>query len=276
MLKQNLKINVDFFKDLISLEKLKLRGELHSIEFDAFAGTPKLNELDLSNCRIKDISMDAFIGCKNLKIINLSNNNISYLPSGIFDDQNHLEEIYLNDNQLKTLPKTFFQQKRLILARLHNNPWKCSCDMFNWKAKITNQEKIATSERCINDFVSGNKLSCRNIKNFKFNKKLAPRCDNFKGRSVYYVIRKQIQCNKKRTIPQQRIPHWLKIEEDIQRKTKFLEPKTNSRTTWQLEKAIRNHIETNIHENSLKYQVFRNFVNKNSLNNTVVELSNDT
>lgn len=274
------------------MEKLKLRGELGSVEFDAFTGLSLLEELDLSNCRIQDISMDAFIGCKNLKIINLSSNNISYIPPGLFDDQQNLEEIYLNDNQLKSLPKTFFQQKRLQLARLNNNPWKCSCDMANWKPKITNQEKTPNVERCINDFF-GKKISCRQVKNFKFNKKLAPRCDNFKGRSVYYVMRKQMQCNKKyidlrassTSSTRQRIPHWQKVEE---RKQRTLKPSYNitnnplqNRMIWQLQKQekIKNTL-NDMHENSLRYQVFKSikFEEKSKVNGTFhdVELSNDT
>ncbi|XP_065358739.1 toll-like receptor 3 [Calliphora vicina] len=288
-------LDQNIFKDLTSLEKLRLRGQLGRVEFDAFAGLSQLEELDLSNCHINDISMDAFIGCKNLKIINLSTNNISYIPPGLFDDQQSLEEIYLNDNQLKALPKTFFQQKRMLLARLNNNPWKCSCDMANWKAKITNQEKALVTERCINDFLTGKKLSCRNIQNFKFNKKLAPRCDNFKGRSVYYVMRKQMQCNQKyldlraAASSRQKIPHWRKIEERMQRtlKTPANTLKTDSnnhlqnRKMWQLQKQekIKNTL-NNMHENSLRYQVFKTtvFDEKHQINATIngVELSNDT
>ncbi|XP_046812565.1 toll-like receptor 3 [Lucilia cuprina] len=286
-------LDQNIFKDLTSLEKLKLRGQLGSVEFDAFAGFSELKELDLSNCHIKDISMDAFMGCKNLKVINLSTNNISYIPPGLFDDQQSLEEIYLNDNQLKALPITFFQQKRLLLARLNNNPWKCSCEMMNWKAKITNQEKAPPTERCINDYFSGKKLSCRNIQNFKFNKKLAPRCNNFKGRSVYYVMRKQMQCNQKyidlraTASTRQKIPHWQKIEERKQRKSPQNPLKTNSnnhlqnRMMWQLQKEekIKNTLK-NMHENSLRYQVFKTikFDEKNEINATSneVELSNDT
>lgn len=253
------------------MEKLKLRGEVDKVEFDAFAGFSQLEELDLSQCRIKDISMDALIGCKNLRIINLSKNNISYIPPGLFDDQQSLEEIYLNDNQLRTLPKTFFQQRNLLLARLNDNPWKCSCDMFNWKAKITNQETSGTTERCINDYLSGKKLSCRKLYNFKFNKKLAPRCDNFKGRSVYYVMRKQLQCNKKyidlRTIntAQQRKPHWLKMQERKEKisseKSQLIENSNHrlqNRMMWQLQKheKIKNTLK-NIQENSLTYQVLK-------------------
>lgn len=275
------------------MEKLKLRGELGRVEFDAFAGLSQLEELDLSNCHIKDISMDAFIGCKNLKIINLSQNLISYISPGLFDDQQSLEEIYLDNNQLKTLPKTFFQQKKLLLARLNNNPWICSCDMNNWKAKVTNQEKGPYTQRCVHDFLTGEKISCHGTKSFKFNKKLAPRCDNFKGRSVYYVIRKQMQCSKKyvqmRSLAsQKKIPHWLKVEEDKQRAnknsskiSKISNKHIENRVTWQLqrpERRIKNSLK-NSNENDLIYQLhkIKSFDGtKQTYNKNEDDLSNDT
>ncbi|XP_073822727.1 uncharacterized protein [Musca autumnalis] len=264
----NLEQNI--FKDLISLQKLKLRGDVNSLEYDAFSGISQLEEVDLANCQINEISMDAFVGCRRLRLVNLSHNNISYIPPGLFDDQPNLEEVYLNNNQLRTLPKTFFQLKRLNVARLSENPWKCSCDMSNWKAKITNQEKAPQTERCINDYFSGKKLSCRKFNSYKFNKQLAPRCDNYNGRSVYYVLRKQLQCrakyiqSKKPVSQNNSVPHWRKLEErerlQNNRRNNRLESSNNSpllnRMMWQLQKEEKVRMSlSNLRENSLEHQI---------------------
>lgn len=267
------------------------------MEFDAFSGLSNLEELDLSNCQINDISMDAFIGCKRLHIINLSYNNISYITPGLFDDQPNLEEIYLNNNQLRTLPITFFQQRSLMVARLSDNPWKCSCDMANWKAKITNQEKAPSTERCVNDYFSGKKLSCRRFKSYKFNKQLAPRCENFNRRSVYYVMRKQMQCGpkyiqlKSRSAQNQLLPHWRKMEEreqllkSIREDPSQLDDATSNhlrnRMIWQLQRQEK--VKTtlsNTHENSLAYQISkRSKVKENpfdfSNNSKLADVPND-
>ncbi|XP_013102275.2 toll-like receptor 13 [Stomoxys calcitrans] len=260
----------NIFKDLISLQKLKLRGEINSLEFDAFSGCSELSELDLSHCQINDISMDAFMGCKSLRMINLSHNNITYITPGLFDDQPNLEEIYLNNNHLKTLPKTFFQQRKLMVARLSENPWKCSCDMANWKAKITNQENVPPTERCINDYFSGKKLSCRKFSNYKFNKQFAPRCQNFNGRTVFYVLRKQMQCGtqylqlKNRvSSSNHRLPHWRKMEARLRTSKNNLTEQPydegsnplSNRMLWQLQKQEKVQATLrNLHENSLDYQ----------------------
>ncbi|XP_075149216.1 uncharacterized protein LOC142223241 [Haematobia irritans] len=273
----------NIFKDLVSLQKLKLRGEINSLEYDAFSGFSELSELDLSNCQINVISMDAFIGCKRLRIVNLSYNNISYIPPGLFEDLPNLEEVFLNSNHLRTLPKSFFQQRKLMLARLSENPWKCSCDMANWKAKVTNQERVPSIERCINDYFSGKKLSCRKFSNYKFNKQLAPRCENVNGRSVYYVLRKQLQCGTKyiqmkaKNSSNHRLPHWRKLEERERIAKKNHEnnnPLTN-RMIWQLQRQDKVKATLrNIHENSLDYQII-NVLNNTRTESTAAEIQND-
>lgn len=274
---------------MISLRKLKLRGKIYSIEFDAFSSLTEMEELDLADCHINDISMDAFIGCKKLRVVNLSSNNISYIPSGLFDDQSQIEEIYLNNNQLITLPNTFFQKRMLMVARLTNNPWKCSCDMANWKTKITNQEPAPITERCINDFLTGKELSCRKFRSYKFNKKLAPRCENFNGRSVYYVLRKQMQCGSKyiesktHVSANRRVPHWRKLEKSqrVPNKREHLARVNNStypqnRIVYQMQRQekIRNTLTNKHDDNTLKYQLSKMF-NQNEDNTSILKMTED-
>uniref|UniRef100_A0A1A9W5K1 LRRCT domain-containing protein n=1 Tax=Glossina brevipalpis TaxID=37001 RepID=A0A1A9W5K1_9MUSC len=255
-------LDQNIFKDLLSLEVLKLHGEIRSVEFDAFSDLSNLRELDISNCQLREISMDALMGCKYLHIINLGYNNLSYIPPGLFDDQLSLEEIYLNNNQLKFLPNSLFQHRKLKLLRLNNNPWKCNCEMSSWKAKITNQEKGLNTERCINDYLTGKKLSCRKIDGYKFNHKYAPRCENYKGRSVYYVLRKQIECGpikimhlRRNGTTVQRIPHWRKMQERRQLyKDRLNNKNANSNLLlWRLEKTRNNDFKKFVDQQATSY-----------------------
>uniref|UniRef100_A0A1B0G2M8 LRRCT domain-containing protein n=1 Tax=Glossina morsitans morsitans TaxID=37546 RepID=A0A1B0G2M8_GLOMM len=258
-------LDQNIFKDLLSLEILRLHGEIRSVEFDAFSDLSNLKELDVSNCQLREISMDALMGCKYLHAINLGHNNLSYIPPGLFDDQFSLEEIYLNNNQLKSLPNSLFQQRKLKLLRLNNNPWKCNCEMSTWKAKITNQEKGTNIERCISDYLTGKKLSCRKVDGYKFNHKYAPRCENFKGRSVYYVLRKQMQCGPIKIMrlhrngtTTQRIPHWRKLQERRQLYKDRLNSKNanSNQLLWQLEKntkARNNELKKSFEQQAIIY-----------------------
>ncbi|XP_053961152.1 insulin-like growth factor-binding protein complex acid labile subunit [Anastrepha ludens] len=222
----------NMFKGLTALEQLRLRGSIRTIEFDAFAGLIKLRELELSHCGIQEISMDALMDCRSLEVLDLSYNNISYFPPGLLDDLLNLEEIYLQGNQLRTLPITFFLRPKLRLARLSENPWHCSCDMYNWRPKITNQERGPRTKRCITDYQTGKQISCRRVDSYVYDNRYAPRCSNHNERSVFYVLRKQLKCGPGRVVRtnaqqhsrthnsvlpkqiiRQQVPHWRKIEQ---------------------------------------------------------------
>uniref|UniRef100_A0A034VCG2 Leucine-rich repeat-containing protein 4B n=1 Tax=Bactrocera dorsalis TaxID=27457 RepID=A0A034VCG2_BACDO len=236
----------NMFKGLTALEKLTLHGNIRSIEFDAFASLHKLRELELSHCGIQELSMDAFIDCRALEVLDLSYNNISYFPPGLLDDQPHLEEIYLQGNRLRTLPHTFFLRPKLRLARLNENPWECSCEMYNWRPKITNQVRGPRTKRCITDYTTGKQISCRRVDSYVYENRYAPRCSNHNERSVFYVIHKQLNCAPGRVVltkkqqhthtPQhnsilsrpggkQPMPHWRKIE---QSKLKLMQNKNQT------------------------------------------------
>lgn len=172
--------------------------------------------------------MDAFIDCRALEVLDLSYNNISYFPPGLLDDQPNLEEIYLQGNRLRTLPHTFFLRPKLRLARLSENPWECSCEMYNWRPKITNQVRGPRTKRCITDYTTGKQISCRRVDSYVYENRYAPRCSNHNERSVFYVIHKQLNCAPGRVVltkkqqhnsilprpsGKQPVPHWRKIEQ---------------------------------------------------------------
>lgn len=101
-------LNQKVFKGLKSITKLTMQGAIRRIEFDAFAEMPKLKELFLSKCGIREISMDIFYGIRNLEIVDLSSNELFYLPNGLFDEQKRIKEIHLQNNLLTDLPARFF------------------------------------------------------------------------------------------------------------------------------------------------------------------------
>ncbi|XP_017152649.1 platelet glycoprotein V-like [Drosophila miranda] len=209
------------FKGLYSLEFLKLRGKIHSIQFDVFAGMEHLRELDISQCGVSELSMDALMGVKRLKFLSLSHNNLTNIPHGLLDDQQRLEEVQLQGNQLKTLPTSFFRLPLVRVIRLDQNPWQCSCQMQYWKPYLTNVVRGPIVKRCVKD-INGDPLSCRHEAPYETDRSLVPRCSNYNGRSVYYVLRKQLHCGDiqilqppshnrigTRGLP---LPHWRKVE----------------------------------------------------------------
>ncbi|XP_050446099.1 insulin-like growth factor-binding protein complex acid labile subunit [Cataglyphis hispanica] len=141
---------------LPALTHLKMRGNVTSIDFDAFVDLTNLLDLDLSHCHIQRISMDAFYGLEKIRRIDLSKNDLESIPPGLFvaQQQKELKEIILTGNKLTSLPLDFFKSLRLPNKqikiqniRLDENPWDCTCVMINWNPHLVNRNK-ETAPRC--------------------------------------------------------------------------------------------------------------------------------
>ncbi|KAI4502536.1 hypothetical protein M0802_002448 [Mischocyttarus mexicanus] len=139
-----------------SLEYLKIRGNVSSVDFDAFSDLGKLIDLDLSYCHIQHISMDAFYGLEKVKLIDLSNNELEFIPPGLFSTQyqKELKEIILTKNKLTALPWDFFKTLRTVNKpsevqniKLDGNPWDCTCAMATWNPHLVNRIR-ETAPRC--------------------------------------------------------------------------------------------------------------------------------
>ncbi|XP_011876975.1 PREDICTED: platelet glycoprotein V isoform X2 [Vollenhovia emeryi] len=141
---------------LPSLLYLKMRGNVSSIDFDAFVDLTNLLDLDLSHCHVQRISMDAFYGLENVRRIDLSDNDLEAIPPGLFtaQQQKELREIVLTGNKLTSLPLDFFRNlkspnkpTRVQNIRLDDNPWDCACGMVSWNPNLVNRNK-ETAPRC--------------------------------------------------------------------------------------------------------------------------------
>lgn len=139
------------FQGMPELLKLRARGNISSIDLDAFVDLIKLVDLDLSSCHIRKISMDAFYGLQNVKRIDLSNNELEYIPPGLFgvQQQKQLKEIILSKNKLTSLPIDFFKMLRIpnkppqfSIVRLDSNPWDCTCSMITWNPYLVSIKKL--------------------------------------------------------------------------------------------------------------------------------------
>ncbi|XP_047350841.1 carboxypeptidase N subunit 2-like isoform X2 [Vespa velutina] len=139
-----------------SLTHLKIRGNISSVDLDAFSDLGKLIDLDLSYCHIQHISMDAFYGLEKVKRIDLSNNDLEFIPPGLFSTQyqKELNEIILTKNKLTTLPWDFFKTlwtvnkpSQVQNIKLDGNPWDCTCSMATWNPHLVNRIR-ETAPRC--------------------------------------------------------------------------------------------------------------------------------
>ena len=78
--------------------------------FAGFTAMMKLQELRLSNNKIRDIKKDALIKHPNLKFIDLSNNRLSSLPEDVFATSRNLKWVSLSNNSLAFLPNDLFKE----------------------------------------------------------------------------------------------------------------------------------------------------------------------
>lgn len=150
-------LNQEAFKraGLSNLKKLFLKDcSIEVVHKTAFVTLAIMIELDLSKNNIKNLHSDTFKGTEKLRLINLSNNLIEKLEDGLFRNLKFLQKVEASNNrivkigtkafvnlpQLKILrfdgnnlshlkPETLMALKNLSGLDLHNNPWRCDCNL---------------------------------------------------------------------------------------------------------------------------------------------------
>uniref|UniRef100_H2RU59 LRRCT domain-containing protein n=1 Tax=Takifugu rubripes TaxID=31033 RepID=H2RU59_TAKRU len=107
-------------------------NQLSRLPEDIFWNMTVLENLDLSENQLRSLPGTIFTGLLGMKTIHLNQNHLSELDAKMFEDQTLVEQLYLSDNKLETLPAGVFDPFIIqITVRLHGNPWRCDCHMWN-------------------------------------------------------------------------------------------------------------------------------------------------
>ncbi|XP_039343203.1 platelet glycoprotein V isoform X1 [Mauremys reevesii] len=124
------------FGNLTDLELLVLtfNPELSVLPRNVFSGLHELRHLSLHTNNLSTLPEGIFQGLQKLQEISLFNNRIEVLPKNLFYNLNNLQAIYLNCTSLQSLPGDFFASlPKLQEVVLDNNPWKCDCQIAEFK-----------------------------------------------------------------------------------------------------------------------------------------------
>lgn len=95
---------------------------------DYMLKAPSVEELDLSNCGLKQVLLTAFNKLDNIVFINLANNGLKSLPAGLFDEVETIEELDLSHNNISSLPDSLFNRTALGILNLSHNRFKGKID----------------------------------------------------------------------------------------------------------------------------------------------------
>lgn len=159
---------------LSNLKKLFLRDcTIETIHRAAFATLAIMIELDLSRNKIQHLHPDTFRGTEKLRLINLNNNFIDKLEDGLFRNLKYLQKVEMSNNmivrigtkafsnlpQLKILrfdgnrlshmmPETLMGLSNLSGLDLHNNPWRCDCNVQTFRNWVISHNLYTPPTAC--------------------------------------------------------------------------------------------------------------------------------
>ncbi|KAG6459367.1 hypothetical protein O3G_MSEX011346 [Manduca sexta] len=159
---------------LSNLKKLFLKEcNIEAIHKTAFVTLAIMIELDLSKNKIRYLHPDTFKGTEKLRLINLSNNFIDKLEDGLFRNLKFLQKVEASNNmivrigtrafvnlpQLKILrfdgnnlshmkPETLIGLKNLSGLDLHNNPWRCDCNLQSFRDWVVTRNLYTPPTSC--------------------------------------------------------------------------------------------------------------------------------
>lgn len=159
---------------LSNLKKLFLKDcNIDTVHKAAFMTLAIMIELDLSKNRIRYLHADTFKGTEKLRLINLSNNFIDKLEDGLFRNLKFLQKVEVSNNrivrigtkafvnlpQLKILridgnnlshmkPETLMALRNLSGLDLHNNPWRCDCNLQTFRDWVISHNLYTPPTSC--------------------------------------------------------------------------------------------------------------------------------
>ena len=92
-------------------------------------------ELNVSGNRKKHLPSLKTESLKNIRLLDLSNNSISFIQTDIFTKT--LQVLKLHENNITRISDSVIQNLKnpnisLTNLTLHNNPWKCDCDIVEF------------------------------------------------------------------------------------------------------------------------------------------------
>lgn len=117
-----------------------------------FAGTQKLETLDLSYNKINRLSKETFKNLTNLRLIRLSRNDLNQLDDGVFGHLKKLKHLDIDGNKLRELkPEVFAGLNKLTHLEIRDLHEDFQLD-FNFFKVMPSIEAVFMDERLEEEF----------------------------------------------------------------------------------------------------------------------------
>lgn len=110
-----------------------------------------IHHLQLARNRIQVLRDNTFSHFRNLRSLDLQQNEISRVEEGAFNGLSSLSTLLLQHNRLQVVSEgTLIPMPQLKYLRLHDNPWRCDCqlDTLVRFIQVPSNRNIGNYARC--------------------------------------------------------------------------------------------------------------------------------